>query len=112
MKNHRALFIAAGILWSQSVWAQVETAAPAPVEGARPVMVERIKVHGKALGGNLERNAEDRDVLVILPPSYRAQTNRRYPVVYALHGYSIGAEQWSKENPLLLSTKRGEDDHS
>ena len=22
---------------------------------------------------------------------------RRYPVVYALHGYSIGAEQWSKE---------------
>jgi hypothetical protein len=22
---------------------------------------------------------------------------RRYPVVYALHGYSIGAEQWSRE---------------
>ena len=25
------------------------------------------------------------------------QRNRRYPVVYALHGYSIGAEQWSQE---------------
>jgi enterochelin esterase-like enzyme len=25
------------------------------------------------------------------------QKSRRYPVVYALHGYSIGAEQWSEE---------------
>jgi S-formylglutathione hydrolase FrmB len=34
---------------------------------------------------------------VFLPPSYARETSRRYPVVYALHGYSIGAEQWSKE---------------
>jgi Putative esterase len=49
------------------------------------------------LGGNLEGNAVDRDVVVFLPPSYAAETNRRYPVVYALHGYSIGAVQWSQE---------------
>ena len=36
-------------------------------------------------------------VLVFLPPSYATAESRRYPVVYALHGYSIGAEQWSKE---------------
>ncbi len=47
--------------------------------------------------GNLEGNTADRDVIVILPPSYAGQKNRRYPVIYALHGYSIGAEQWSKE---------------
>jgi len=35
-------------------------------------------------------------VLVFLPPGY-ARTSHRYPVVYALHGYSIGAEQWSQE---------------
>jgi enterochelin esterase-like enzyme len=34
---------------------------------------------------------------VVLPPSYAADRTRRYPVVYALHGYSIGAEQWIKE---------------
>ncbi len=34
---------------------------------------------------------------MFLPPSYKKETRRRYPVVYALHGYSIGAEQWSKE---------------
>jgi enterochelin esterase-like enzyme len=59
--------------------------------------VERIKIHGNALVGNLEGNAVDRDVLVFLPPSYRKDKHRRYPVVYALHGYSIGAEQWSRE---------------
>jgi S-formylglutathione hydrolase FrmB len=79
------------------VSAQVKTEVPAVVEGAKPVAVERIKIHGTALEGNLEGDAVDRDFLVFLPPSYATQKSRRYPVVYALHGYSIGAEQWSKE---------------
>jgi len=60
---------------------------------AKPVTVERIKIHGKALEGD----AVDRDVIVFLPPSYQKDKHRRYSVVYALHGYSIGAEQWSHE---------------
>jgi enterochelin esterase-like enzyme len=76
--------------------AQMATEVPPPVAGARPATVERIRVHGAALEGNLEGNSADRDVLVILPPGY-GQGKRRYPVVYALHGYSIGAEQWSGE---------------
>ncbi|HEX9189890.1 MAG TPA: alpha/beta fold hydrolase [Vicinamibacteria bacterium] len=77
--------------------AQVQTEVPPPVPGAKPVAVERIKIHGSALEGNLEGNAVDRDVLVFLPPSYAREKSRRYPVVYALHGYSIGAEQWASE---------------
>jgi enterochelin esterase-like enzyme len=77
--------------------AQVKTEAPPEAPGAKPVKVERIKIHGTALEGNLEGNAVDRDVLVFLPPSYDKQKSRRYAVVYALHGYSIGAEQWSQE---------------
>ena len=77
--------------------AQVQTDVPAAVPGAKPVSVERIKIHGEALEGNLEGDAVDREVLVFLPPSYARQKSRRYPVVYALHGYSIGAEQWSHE---------------
>jgi enterochelin esterase-like enzyme len=76
---------------------QVKTNVPDVVSGARPAVVERIKIHGRALEGNLEGDAVDRDVLVFLPPGYRQQPARRYPVVYALHGYSIGAEQWSQE---------------
>jgi enterochelin esterase-like enzyme len=59
--------------------------------------MEHITVHGKALEGNLEGDAVDRDVFVLLPPSYSQEKTRRYPVVYALHGYSIGAEQWTHE---------------
>src|SRR5580658_3186272 len=54
--------------------------------------VEKIKVHGKSLEGNLEGDTPDRDVLVYLPPSYNKQPNRRYPVVYFLHGYTVGAQ--------------------
>jgi S-formylglutathione hydrolase FrmB len=77
--------------------AQVKTEVPLAVPGARPVKVERIKIHGTALEGNLEGDAVDRDVFVFLPPGYAKEKSRRYPVVYALHGYSIGAEQWSQE---------------
>jgi S-formylglutathione hydrolase FrmB len=80
-----------------SAAAQVKTEVPPVIDGAKPVAVERIKIHGAALEGNLEHDAVDRDALVFLPPGYATQKSRRYPVVYALHGYSIGAEQWSKE---------------
>ena len=76
---------------------QVATDIPAVVPGAKAATVEHIHVHGKSLEGNLEGDAVDREVLVFLPPSYAASKTRRYPVVYALHGYSIGAEQWSHE---------------
>ena len=79
------------------VAAQVQTEVPPVVPGAKPVTVEHIKVHGTSLEGNLEGDAVDRDVFVFLPPGYARQKSRRYPVVYALHGYSIGAEQWTHE---------------
>jgi enterochelin esterase-like enzyme len=77
--------------------AQVATEVPPVVAGAKPIAVEHIKVHGAALDGNLEGDDVDREVIVFLPPGYDREKTRRYPVVYALHGYSIGAEQWSKE---------------
>ncbi len=77
--------------------AQVQTNVPEVVAGAKPETVEHIKVHGKSLEGNLEGDTVDRDVIVFLPPAYAKDKKRRYPVVYALHGYSIGAEQWTHE---------------
>ena len=85
------------VLTSGTVWAQVQTEVPPVIPAAKPVTVEHIKVHGVALEGNLEKDAVDRDVFVFLPPSYGKEKRRRYPVVYALHGYSIGAEQWAHE---------------
>lgn len=85
------------VLLGPMLSAQVQTIVPAPVPGAKPVTVEHIKIHATALEGNLEGDAVDRDVIVFLPPSYEKEKHRRYPVVYALHGYSIGAEQWTHQ---------------
>ena len=90
-----ALILAATI--PTAAFAQVQTIVPDVVLGAKPVAVEHIVVHGASLEGNLEGDAADRDVFVFLPPSYASNPGRHYPVVYALHGYSIGAEQWTKE---------------
>ncbi len=76
---------------------QVQTIVPPVIAGAKPVTTENIKIHGVALEGNLEGEVVDRDAIVYLPPSYAKDKNRRYPVVYALHGYFIGADQWSHE---------------
>ena len=92
---HAALTIALGLALSAP--AQVKTEVPPVVPGAKPVTVEHIRVHGTALEGNLEGDDVDRDVFVFLPASYARDKTRRYPVVYALHGYSIGAGQWSQE---------------
>ena len=56
--------------------------------------VERVKVHGAALEGNLEGDSADRDVSIYLPPSYRTSLGRRYPVVYILHGFTDSDNKW------------------
>jgi S-formylglutathione hydrolase FrmB len=102
MMRHRnfvvlAVLVPLAIASARPICAQVQTVVPPVVLGAKPVTVEHIKIHGTALEGNLEGDTVDRDVIVFLPPSYNKDKHRRYPVVYALHGYSIGAEQWTHE---------------
>jgi enterochelin esterase-like enzyme len=100
MTTKNSLFVmtlALAVASGHRLAAQVQTIVPPVVPGAKALTVERIKIHGAALEGNLEGDAVERDVIVFLPPSYATQKTRRYPVVYALHGYSIGAEQWSGE---------------
>jgi len=82
MKTAFMLVALAGALAAQT--------GSAPAKGA----IDKIKVHGKALEGNLEGDSPDRDVFVYLPPSYAADPTRRYPVVYLLHGYGLTAERW------------------
>jgi enterochelin esterase-like enzyme len=92
-----AVLVLAAFCCTGNLQAQVKTEVPAVVPGAKPVTVEHIKVHSPSIEGNLEGESADRDVIVFLPPSYSKDKHRRYPVVYALHGYSIGAEQWTHE---------------
>ncbi len=64
--------------------------APALAQGS----LEKIKVHGAALVGNLDGDSPERDVYVYLPPSYKSASTKRYPVIYFLHGYGVGADAY------------------
>src|SRR5688500_224467 len=63
---------------------QAATAPAVAIKGK----VERVKVHGQSLEGNLMGESAEPEVSIYLPPSYAGDRNRRYPVVYLLHGYT------------------------
>ena len=50
-------------------------------------------VHGPGLEGNLLGDSPNRQVTVYLPPSYTS-SQKRYPVVYLLHGYNGTNNSW------------------
>lgn len=65
---------------------------PAPMVAGVPV--EHVKVHSPSLVGNLEGEPVDRDVIVVLPPSYAKDKARRYPVLYFLHGFALSDQSF------------------
>ena len=75
--------------------AQTPNPAPRPAPPPMPADIgrEKVKVHSVSLEGNLEGNTADRDVIIYLPPSYKTDKNRRYPVVYFLHGFWFNVDQ-------------------
>jgi S-formylglutathione hydrolase FrmB len=87
-----SLLLFAIVMINGPLVAQTQTSAADSSQGS----LERIKVHGSSLEGNLEGDTPDRDVVVYLPPSYSKAPARRYPVVYFLHGYSVGVEAYVK----------------
>ena len=82
--------LVAGGIAVPAMTAQTPVAGAATMKGS----FDRIVVHGRSLEGNLEGDSPDRDVFVYLPPSYARETTRRYPVIYFLHGYSVGAQAY------------------
>ena len=79
-----AIVLAFAALASRPASAQTESETPVALKGK----LERIKVHGRSLEGNLMGESAEPEVSIYLPPSYATDRNRRYPVVYLLHGYT------------------------
>jgi len=94
MKSAISLFLVAFVvsaspsLLSQANPPQAGAGNAAPAAPALKGKVERIKVHGPSLEGNLMGESSSPEVSIYLPPSYATARNRRYPVVYFLHGYT------------------------
>ncbi len=93
-----SLLLAAAALAAWGLGAAVVPAAHAQAQGQADMPHGRlinVKVHGRALEGNLEGESPDRVVSIYLPPSYETDTAKRYPVVYLLHGYHLTNEYWT-----------------
>jgi S-formylglutathione hydrolase FrmB len=56
--------------------------------------IDHVVMHATSLDGNLIGDPADRNLFIYLPPSYDSASDKRYPVVYLLHGYGLRAERW------------------
>lgn len=61
---------------------------------ARGQLLE-VSVQGSSLDNNLLGFSTLRDVRIYLPPSYKKNTQRRYPVIYVLHGITDPLTAWT-----------------
>lgn len=88
----RTALAAFALVLSAPLAAQNITAPDAAVpEG---ITVESPMVPSPSLEGNLEGNATLREAMVVLPPSYATDPDRRFPVVYYLHGFAISGRDF------------------
>ncbi len=56
------------------------------------ILVDTIR--SKALAGNAIGDTPNREVFVYTPPSYDRTPNRRFPVLYLLHGFTSHPREW------------------
>ena len=86
MTQCRLAVLSAGVL----LWA-------APVLGAGSV--REVVVPAPSLAGNLMNEPAEQGVAIYLPPSYASAPEKRYPVLYLLHGiadsYRVWTETWN-----------------
>ena len=77
-------------------------AAPAP-----PGAIQRVVVPARSLAGNLSGDPGEREVLVYTPASYATAKDRRYPVIYFLHGYGVTAQFYANTMNWPIAIDRG-----
>src|SRR5687768_3417188 len=90
------------VLWSMTlyrVWSAcvvLPLILPSPVQSQTsppPGSIVSAEVHSSALEGNLLGDPPDQPVAVYVPPGY-ADSSRRYPVLYLLHGIGGSPGDW------------------
>lgn len=60
-------------------------------------------LESEAIRGNVTGESPVRRITVYLPPSYGASLDRRYPVLYLLHGIQDSDQTWTRTWPMMES---------
>lgn len=74
------------------------TATPAPTPALTPTRLACWDAGGEISEGHIssELLPKQLDFMLYLPPCYRQQLERRYPVLYLIHGSNFTHEQWDR----------------
>ena len=87
--------------------------AGSPATAQDSARVTETTFDSPSLEGNLEGNSVAREVFVVTPPGYDENPDRRYPVVYFLHGYWMPAaaqqEGFRLDEAVQAAAEAGED---
>lgn len=95
MKNSRHTYLR----FCSAILLQFCVVAALTAQTAKPAAtstLEDLQMPAPSLAGNLLGDPATQRVFVYLPPSYRAQTAKRYPTLYLLHGYIGSPDDWFK----------------
>lgn len=98
-KLHRALLLATALIFGVPGLPLAQLAPDATGQ------VVEIEVPASALAGNLLGTSAIQDAAIYLPPSYESAPDRRYPVIYLLHGIfdDFGAWIENEDVPARLN---------
>ncbi len=84
-----------------------------PASAQDSARVEQLTFDAPSLAGNLEGNSTQRSVVVVTPPGYDENPDKRYPVVYFLHGYwmpvDVQQEGFRIDEAVQASSEAGHD---
>ncbi|MBN2584968.1 MAG: hypothetical protein JXL80_18030 [Planctomycetes bacterium] len=84
--------------------AEQETAKPAAGQDAKVIeerdgcQIEKYAIHSKAMDKDIR-------IIVILPPGYEASGDKKYPILYTLHGKGAPYGTFSEMGPLRKALK-------
>ncbi|MDD1780340.1 esterase family protein [Enterovibrio sp. ZSDZ35] len=62
-------------------------------------VIERISFEAPSLKDNLAKEEVARHLVIYLPQSYSEENDRRYPIIYVMHGMEGTPQGWFSENP-------------
>ncbi|MBK9924472.1 MAG: hypothetical protein IPP66_04190 [Anaerolineales bacterium] len=65
-----------------------------PTETPTPTPLTCLTQPGRIESGTLETTTPFQEYFIYLPPCYDEQADKRYPVLYLLHGQTYTADQW------------------
>jgi enterochelin esterase-like enzyme len=79
------------------------TRPPAPTPTSTPLTC--LDDAGHVEEGSIPATRPSQDYLIYLPPCYAGESERRYPVLYLLHGQTYTADQWIRLGAVEVANR-------